>query len=123
MAVVKGYIRDAGLDKLLNNAFLGTGNKLNYVGTASNPIKLEWERAGVFNQNIRTTNSMETNNEILVKVPANTPLPNLNILLSDSGLPVGATFVLEGNGTSSAYDQAFLYTRITLRFPHASNDV
>lgn len=123
MAVVKGYLRNAGLDKLFNGAFLGTGYNLNHTGTASNPIKLEWERTGQFSDRIRTTNSMATNNEILIKVPTNTPLPNLNILLSDSGYPVGATFVLEGNGTSVAQDQAFLYTRITLIFPSATGDV
>lgn len=123
MAVVKGYIRGSGLEKLFNNAFLGTGFKLNYAGTASNPIKLEWERISSVSPSIRTTNSMGTNNEILVKVPASTPLPNLNILGNTPGYPVGATFVLEGNGTSITEDQVFLYRRITLTFPNATSDV
>lgn len=124
MAVVKGYVRAEGLPKIRGTFTKNTAPKVLRLRGISGNVILEWNvPTGVGVNYVETTNQMSSNNEILFKVPKNVQLGLLELKFSDSGYPLFAHWVLEGNGGTINQDHALLYSKIRLTFAYATGDV
>lgn len=123
---IKGYLASPGFDKV--KTFI-SGNQgvrhvsLNIEGKSQEfAPQLIWDGS---NGLLYTTNRMQTDNEILFKIPENSYVQNLTLHFSGVDFPLAASFAIEGGFPMypTGNDMVLLYNQISLSFAYRTTAI